>query len=151
MSFIYTKKAFYSVNIMVIIMEKLYEAFIHQLSDLYSAENQILQTLINVAKHTSHEKLLGAFNKHIEETKIQINRLEQISNELVETFDEIQCKALKGLSEEANELLNEEYDNDTLRDIMLVSIVQKIEHYEIAGYGTVNGVNLRGSVVYKVS
>src|SRR5919201_4557022 len=114
-------------------LEKLY---VDELRDLYNAENQLLKALPKMAKHASHEDLRQAFEEHLEQTKEQVSRLEEIFEKLDEKPTGKTCKGMKGLVEEGSEFLKENGDESVL-DAALISAAQKVEHYEIAGYGTV--------------
>ena len=114
-------------------LEKLY---VEELRDLYSAENQLLKALPKMAKHASHDELRLAFEEHLEQTKGQVERLEEIFEKLDEKPTGKTCKAMKGLVEEGSEFMKEEGEESVL-DAGLISAAQKVEHYEIAAYGTV--------------
>jgi ferritin-like metal-binding protein YciE len=106
-----------------------------ELEDLHSAETQLTKALPKMAKAASNEKLKKAFEDHLEETKGHIKRLEEALGELgVEPEEE--CKAMKGLIAEGEEILEEDGD-DTAKDAAIIAAAQKVEHYEIASYGTV--------------
>lgn len=112
------------------------ELFIHDLSDVYSAERQITKALPKMARAATDPKLIEAFKSHLEETQGQIERLDQV----VETSDEIRikrmkCHAMEGLVEEAQELIDSVEKGEVL-DAGLIGAAQKVEHYEIATYGT---------------
>jgi ferritin-like metal-binding protein YciE len=110
------------------------ELFEDQIKDLYSAEKQIIQALPKMAKNTTNPQLRAAFEKHLDETRNQVTRLEQIAQELDFTPRGKKCKGAEGLIEEGKEAM-EEFDEDTL-DAALIGAAQKVEHYEIAAYGT---------------
>lgn len=117
-------------------VESLLDLFIHDLSDVYSAEKQITRALPKMTRAASDESLKQAFKQHLEETQGQIERLDQV----VEAHDELRikrmkCHALEGLVEEAQELI-ESTEAGPVRDAGLIGAAQKIEHYEIATYGT---------------
>ncbi|HVL81290.1 MAG TPA: ferritin-like domain-containing protein [Actinomycetota bacterium] len=117
-------------------MESLKELFVHELRDAYSAEQQLTEALPKMAKEASGE-LKQAFETHLEETKGQIARLEQIFETLEEkpTYGNMVCKGMKGLVQEAEDLLSEDGDKTTL-EAGMIAAAQKVEHYEIATYGT---------------
>lgn len=117
-------------------VKTLLDLFIHDLSDVYSAEKQITRALPKMIRAASEPKLKEAFQHHLEETQGQIERLDQ----LVEAHEEVRivrmkCHALEGLSEEAQELI-EATEPGPVRDAGLIGAAQKVEHYEIATYGT---------------
>lgn len=112
----------------------LHDLFEDQIKDLYSAENQIIRALPKMAKNASSPQLRTAFERHLEETRAQAARLEQIAEELDFTPKGKKCKGMEGLLEEGKEVM-EEFDEDTL-DAGMIGAAQKVEHYEIAAYGT---------------
>jgi ferritin-like metal-binding protein YciE len=116
-------------------MKTLEDLFEHQLQDLYSAENQLIKALPEMAKNANNHKLKEAFENHLEETKEQKERLESICRELKISPDGEKCKAMEGLIKEAKSFI-EEAASEEVMDAGLVAEAQKAEHYEIAGYGT---------------
>jgi ferritin-like metal-binding protein YciE len=114
-------------------LEKLY---IDELKDLYSAENQILKGLPRMIKAASSRELKRAFTDHERVTKRQVKRLERIFKELGASPRGKKCAGMEGLIEEAKELISEKPEPDVL-DAGLISKAQHVEHYEMAGYGTV--------------
>lgn len=117
-------------------MKDLKELFEHQLKDLYSAESQLLKALPKMVKSAHDEKLKKAFEDHFEETKEHKHRLEMICKELNISPKGETCKAMKGLIEEAEDFLKEDASEE-VRDAGLIADAQRVEHYEISGYGTV--------------
>ncbi|WP_037316303.1 ferritin-like domain-containing protein [Salegentibacter sp. Hel_I_6] len=117
-------------------MKKLEDLFEHQLKDLYSAESQLVKALPKMVKAANDEKLKKAFEEHLEETREHKKRLEEISKELGFKPTGEECKAMKGLIEEAEAFLKEDAEVD-VRDAGLIADAQRVEHYEISGYGTV--------------
>ncbi|HKJ47989.1 MAG TPA: ferritin-like domain-containing protein [Christiangramia sp.] len=117
-------------------MKDLKELFEHQLKDLFSAESQLIKALPKMAKNSHDEKLKKAFESHLEETKEHKSRLEVICKELNISPNGETCKAMKGLIEEAEDFLKEDASEE-VRDAGLIADAQRVEHYEIAGYGTV--------------
>lgn len=117
-------------------MESLQDLFIHDLKDLYSAETQLTKALPKMAKAASEPALKQAFTTHLKETEVQIERLERIFEELDENPKGKKCKAMEGLIEEGKELMEEDAE-PAVMDAGLIGAAQKVEHYEIAGYGTV--------------
>jgi len=124
-------------------VKTLNDLFIHDLSDVYSAEKQITRALPKMARAASDENLIAAFNQHLEETRAQIERLD----ELVEVTPEVKikrmkCHALEGLVEEAQEIIDS-VEKGEIRDHGLIGAAQKVEHYEIATYGTLHALALK--------
>ena len=117
-------------------MKTLEDVFIHLLSDTYSAEKQLTRGLAKLARAASDEKLSAAFNAHLEETQGQIARIDQIiEQEPKIKIKRMKCVAMEGLIEEANEVI-ESTEKNEVRDAVLIAAAQKVEHYEIASYGT---------------
>lgn len=113
--------------------------FLHELRDLYSAEKQLTRALPKMAKAATNEELRRGFEEHLEETETQIKRLEKVFAELDASSRGPKCAAMEGLIEEAKELLEEEADPRVL-DAALICAAQRVEHYEIAGYGCVRSL-----------
>jgi len=114
-------------------LEKLY---ISELQDLFSAENQILKALPKMAKAASSPELQAAFKEHLEQTKGQVERLQKIFDRMEKSPKGKKCKAMEGLLEEGEELMKEDAAPVVL-DAGLIAAAQRVEHYEMAGYGTV--------------
>ena len=117
-------------------LDSLQALYINELKDLYSAEKQLLKALPKMAKAASHEELAANFTEHTRVTERQVERLERIFADLGESPRGKKCVGMEGLIEEAQELLQEKPDPEVL-DAGLISKAQHVEHYEIAGYGTV--------------
>ncbi|HJX90823.1 MAG TPA: ferritin-like domain-containing protein [Pyrinomonadaceae bacterium] len=117
-------------------LNTLEQLYINELRDLYSAENQLLKALPRMAKGASSPELNDAFEKHLEQTKGHVERLEQIFQQLDESPKGKTCHGMKGLIEEGSEILKEDGE-DSVLDAGLIVAAQKVEHYEIAGYGSV--------------
>jgi ferritin-like metal-binding protein YciE len=111
------------------------DLFLHELKDLYSAENQLVKALPKMAKAASNEELKAGFTEHLEQTKGHVERLEQIAESLGKKLTGHKCNAMEGLVEEGAELISEDAE-DSVRDAGLIGAAQRVEHYEIAGYGT---------------
>ena len=111
------------------------ELYVDELKDLYSAENQLVKALPKMAKAASSEDLRKGFEEHLEQTKGHVQRLETIFKELGESPKGKKCKGMEGLIEEGSEAIGE-YEEGVL-DAALIGAAQRVEHYEIAGYGTV--------------
>ena len=116
-------------------MKKLEDLLEHQLKDLYSAESQLIVALPKMAKNANDSKLKKAFEDHLEDTKRHKERLEKVCKELNIKPDGETCKAMKGLIEEAESFLKEDASEE-VRDAGLIAEAQRVEHYEISGYGT---------------
>jgi ferritin-like metal-binding protein YciE len=117
-------------------MDSLKDLYIEQLQDLYSAENQILKALPDMEKKAQDHKLKNAFREHLKVTEEQVQRLEQIFDDLGEKPGGHHCKGMEGLIKEGQEMIKEDGDSDVI-DAGLIAAAQRVEHYEIAGYGTV--------------
>ena len=117
-------------------VDNLEQLFINELKDLYSAEKQITKALPKMAKAARSEELRSAFQEHLEQTKQQIERLDQIFEQLGKNSRGKTCHGMQGLIEEGQEM-TEEIDKGDVRDAALISAAQRVEHYEIAAYGTV--------------
>jgi len=114
-------------------LEKLY---ISELRDLYSAENRLLKALPKMAKGASSPELKDALEKHLKQTKGHVERLEQLFEQLNESPKGKTCHGMKGLIEEGSEILKEDGE-DSVLDAGIIVAAQKVEHYEIASYGSV--------------
>ena len=114
-------------------MEKLFE---EELRDLYSAENQIVKTLPKLAKSSKSNELRSAFEHHLKETEGHVQRLEQIFEMLGISSKGKTCEGIKGILDEGARMLSESKEGD-LRDVAMISAAQRVEHYEMAAYGTV--------------
>lgn len=115
-------------------LESLQDLLVHELKDLYSAENQLVKALPKMTKAAESEDLKAAFEEHLDQTKTQIERLETIFEELGVSPKGKKCKAMEGLIEEGSELISEDAE-PSVKDAALIAAAQKVEHYEIAGYG----------------
>ena len=110
--------------------------YIEALKDLYSAEHQLIKALPKMAKAANSETLQKAFQTHLKQTQEQASRLERIFEDLPKSPRGKKCVAMEGLIEEGNELIKKDVDPAVL-DAGLIAAAQKVEHYEIAAYGTV--------------
>src|SRR5687768_1795766 len=115
-------------------MKTLADLFVHELKDLYSAEKQLLKALPKMIKAASNEELQAGLEKHLGETEDQVSRLEEIFEELEISSRGAKCPAMEGLIEEGKEILEADMDDD-VRDAAIICAAQRVEHYEIAGYG----------------
>ncbi|WP_158792010.1 ferritin-like domain-containing protein [Granulicella sp. L60] len=111
------------------------ELLIDELKDLYSAEKQIVRALPKLAKAATTPQLQQAILNHLEETKGQVIRLEKIGELVGKKLTGKTCVGMKGVLEEGSEVL-EDTDKGTIRDAALISAAQRVEHYEMAGYGS---------------
>jgi ferritin-like metal-binding protein YciE len=114
----------------------LHELYLEELKDLYDAENQIIKALPKMVDAASSEELQGALTEHLEVTRGQAKRLEQIFQNMGEKLKAEKCKGMEGLIKEGSDILSEDMDED-VKDAAIISAAQRIEHYEMAGYGTV--------------
>lgn len=117
-------------------MESLQDLLVDQLKDLYNAENQLIKALPKMAKAATNAQLQQAFTTHLEETRGHVDRLEKVFEVLGESAKGKTCKAMKGLIEEGKEMMEEDAEPEVM-DAGLIAAAQRIEHYEIAGYGCV--------------
>jgi ferritin-like metal-binding protein YciE len=112
----------------------LHELFVDELKDVLGAEKQLLKGLKKLAQNATSETLKGAFEEHYAQTEQQIERLKEVFSSIGLTARAKKCKAMEGLLEEADELI-ESFDEGPVLDAALISAAQKVEHYEIASYG----------------
>jgi ferritin-like metal-binding protein YciE len=117
-------------------LETLKDLFVEELRDLYSAENQILKALPKMEKAATSPQLKAAFQEHLEQTEGHVERLEKIFSKLGEKPSGKTCKAMEGLVEEGSEMIHEKAE-PAVKDAGLIAAAQRVEHYEMAGYGTV--------------
>jgi ferritin-like metal-binding protein YciE len=111
------------------------ELYLHELQDLYNAEHQITKALPKMANAAQNPQLRAAFEEHLMQTKGQIERLERIFTALGEKPGGVMCKAMEGLAKEGDEIMKEVAAGEIL-DAALIAAAQRVEHYEMAGYGT---------------
>ena len=111
------------------------DLFIHQLKDLYDAEHRLTDALPKLAEKAANPDLQHAFESHLQETEKQVERLEIIFEKLDLDPERVKCAAMVGLISEGDEVLDAEGDQDVL-DAALIAAAQRVEHYEISGYGT---------------
>ncbi len=117
-------------------VSSLQELYVKELQDLYDAENQLIKALPKMAEGASSEELRNAFEEHLEQTKEHAQRLEQILRGLGEDAKGEKCKGMEGLVKEGGEVLKEDME-EQVKDAAIIGAAQRVEHYEIAGYGTV--------------
>src|SRR3984893_12243342 len=115
------------------------ELYIDELKDLYNAENRLDKDLREMDRPASSDELRGGFEEHLEQTKGHVKRLEKIFQPLGESPKGKKCKGMEGLIEEGSEAMGEDYEGSIL-DASLIGAAQRVEHYEIAGYGTVRSM-----------
>jgi len=114
----------------------LHDVFVEELKDLYNAENQLIKALPKMAKAAAADEFRMAFESHLAETERQVERLEQVFEEIEETPKGKKCKAMMGLIEEGKEIIEKDGE-EAVKDAALIAAAQKVEHYEMASYGTV--------------
>ena len=116
-------------------LKNLEDLFHHEVKDLYSAEKQLLEALPKMAESAQDPMLKKQFEAHLEETKIQKQRIEQVCELIGISPGRMKCKAMEGLIEEGEDMIDEDAEPE-VKDAGLIASAQRIEHYEIAGYGT---------------
>jgi len=116
-------------------LNNLEELLVHELRDVYDAEKQLVKALPKMAKAATSEQLRSGFEEHLEQTKQHVSRLEEAFRMLNQTARASTCDAMKGLVSEGEDLIGANGD-DCTRDAGLIAAAQKVEHYEIASYGT---------------
>jgi ferritin-like metal-binding protein YciE len=115
--------------------ENLHDLFVHELKDIYSAENQILKALPKMVEAANSAELEKAFSDHLHQTEGHVQRIEEIFRQLEDSPRGKKCVGMEGLVEEGKEVLKEEAE-DWVKDAALIGAAQKVEHYEMAAYGT---------------
>jgi ferritin-like metal-binding protein YciE len=115
-------------------LQTLQDLFEHEISDLYSAETQLLAALPKMAQSASSDELRNAFEHHLQETRDHAGRLEDIRGQIGSTMSD-ECKGMSGLIQEGDEIVSAGGD-PIVKDAALISAAQRVEHYEIAAYGT---------------
>jgi ferritin-like metal-binding protein YciE len=118
---------------------ELRELFVDELKDIYSAETQLVKALPKMAKAAVSDELKNGFLEHLEETKVHVERLEQIFKTLEAKPTGKHCNGMEGLIKEGSEAAGEDYEGDEM-DLALIGAAQRVEHYEIAAYGTVRAM-----------
>lgn len=112
------------------------EVYIEQLRDLYDAENQLIKALPKMAKAAESTELRSGFEHHLEQTKGHAERIEEIFSSMGESKKKKKCKGMQGLVDEGSEVIGEDLEGPA-KDAALIAAAQRVEHYEIAGYGSV--------------
>jgi ferritin-like metal-binding protein YciE len=120
----------------MVALNDLQDLLVDQLRDLYDAESRLTKALPKMAKAATRPELKQAFEKHLDQTEEHVSRLEQVFDLLGARAKAKTCYAMKGLVEEGSEAIKEDA-TDSVRDAALIAAAQRVEHYEIAGYGTV--------------
>lgn len=116
-------------------MESMQKLYLEELRDVYDAEKQLEKALPKMAENASHNQLRTAFQEHLATTQEQVRRLETIFDNLGESPRGKSCKGMKGLLEEGEEIMKQPGDPD-VKDAAMISAAQRVEHYEIAAYGS---------------
>jgi len=111
------------------------DLYIHELKDLYSAEKQLLKAIPKMAKAATNQELANGFREHLEQTKHHAERLEQVLKAHGQSTRGPKCRGMEGIVAEGAEMIEEEGD-DEVKDAGLIAAAQRVEHYEMAGYGT---------------
>ena len=115
-------------------LETLKDLYIHELKDLYSAEKQIIKALPKMARAASNDQLAAGFKEHLEQTKVQAERLENLLKAHGHSTRGPKCQGMEGVLKEGDEMIEEEAE-DEVKDAGLIAAAQRVEHYEMAGYG----------------
>jgi ferritin-like metal-binding protein YciE len=116
-------------------LDTLEDVFVEQIADLYSAEQQLVQALPKMVSAAHNDELRKALQKHFEQTQEHVTRLQEVMNHAPKTVPTETCKAMQGLIREGEEIIGAQGDGNAL-DVALIAAAQRVEHYEIAGYGT---------------
>jgi ferritin-like metal-binding protein YciE len=116
-------------------LDTLKDLYVHELKDLFSAEQQLVKALPKMAKAASNKELAGGFQEHLEQTREHAQRLEQILSSHKQTTRGPKCKGMEGIVAEGAEMIEEEADAE-VKDAGLIAAAQRVEHYEMACYGT---------------
>jgi ferritin-like metal-binding protein YciE len=119
--------------------ESLSKLYVDELKDLFSAENQLLKALPKMARAASSEELRTGFEKHLEQTKAHVQRLEEIFQSMDESPKGKKCVGMEGLVKEGAEVMEEDFE-DSVLDAGLIGAARRVEHYEMAAYGAVSGI-----------
>ena len=118
-------------------LDSLHQLYVHELKDMYNGEQQILKALPKMARNASSPQLRAAFEGHLEQTRGHVDRLEQIFQKLDEPTKGQKCKGLEGIISEGEEMVENEDAPPAVADAALIAAAQRVEHYEMAAYGTV--------------
>jgi ferritin-like metal-binding protein YciE len=112
------------------------DLFVEQLKDLYDAEQRLVEALPKMAEAANASSLKQAFTAHLDETRNHVTRLEEVFNSIGVEPERQTCQAMKGLVSEGSEIIDSKGSNPAVRDAGLIAAAQRVEHYEMAGYGT---------------
>ena len=121
------------------LQSELKELYVDELKDIYSAETQLVKALPKMAKAAVSAELRNGFQEHLTQTEVHVTRLEQIFEELGEKPTGKKCEGMAGLIKEGGEAAEEDYESE-VKDSALIGAAQRVEHYEIAAYGTVRAM-----------
>lgn len=116
-------------------LKTLKDLYVHELKDLYSAEKQLIETLPEMVKAVNSPQLREAFASHLKETQQHFEKVQQLLQSLDENPGSTKCKGMQGLLEEGEDAIDEDA-SPAVRDAFLIAAAQRVEHYEISGYGT---------------
>jgi ferritin-like metal-binding protein YciE len=116
-------------------VDNMKKLFVHELKDLHDAESEILKALPKMAQKATHADLKNAFEQHERQTEEHVRRLEQVLDDLGERPGGVKCKGIRGIIAEGEDAMKDAKDDD-VRDAAMIGAAQRVEHYEIAGYGT---------------
>ena len=114
---------------------ELHQLFLEELADIYNAEQQLTKALPKLVKAAKHGELRQAFQSHFQETQEHVSRLDQVAESLGESLPRKKCKGMEGLLDEGEDMMDDKEDSEAL-DAALIMAAQKVEHYEIAAYGS---------------
>ncbi len=117
-------------------IESMTELLVDQLKDIYDAENRLTKAIPKLSKKAANEELRSALDEHLQETEEHVSRLEQAFKMLGEKAKSKPCAGMRGIIDEGSEHVGESYEDDDLRDAVIIGSAQRVEHYEIAAYGT---------------
>lgn len=117
---------------------EIYELFLHELKDIYWAEKRLVEKLPGLSEKATSEKLKEAIHSHTQETENHVNRLDNIFEILDEKAEGVTCEAMKGLLEESKDVMKKTDAHYLVRDAGIIITCQKVEHYEIASYGSLS-------------
>jgi ferritin-like metal-binding protein YciE len=117
-------------------LDSLHQLYLHELKDMYNGEHQILKALPKMAQNASSPELRAAFEEHLEQTRGHVDRLEQIFQKLDEPAKGQKCKGLEGIIVEGEEMVEDEDAPPAVADAAMIGAAQRVEHYEMAVYGT---------------
>jgi ferritin-like metal-binding protein YciE len=118
----------------------LQELFLDELKDIFWAEQHLVKALPKMSKGATSDELKQTIDEHLEQTKGHVERLEKVFESIGEKAKAVKCEAMEGLLKEASELLEETEKGTEVRDVAIISACQKVEHYEIASYGTLKAL-----------